>query len=265
MRKSWSVEEEAFLRERLNELSYEDIGKAFNRTSKSVEMRARRLGIAGQKKRIRISAPLPIELLDTNLAYILGVLIGDGFLYYDKHTYWSFQLATVNKHFAETFAHALHRWIGRKTPHIYTQDNSRGFSSGNIYIVRKASKEHFLQIKSLIENLSFESKLTTESLKTALLRGYYDSDGSFSSWLYSYKGRLLKEQKLVLTDGNLEKLRLAQRLLTSIGICPTYISRSRTSYHLEFRAKRNIILFKEKVGFSIPYKQLKLEEWSKSL
>jgi len=129
-----------------------------------------------------------------SLAYVLGVLRGDGSIYLHKKGA-DIRLTTASRDFAESFYRAL-REINLH-PYMYKD-------RGKYYSVEASSKAFYNWYKEL-DLPAIEKLLDTEDKKIAFLRGFYESEG----WC----GR--DQVQIYNTDRNL--IDLVKRILADLG------------------------------------------------
>lgn len=173
----------------------------------------------------------PILAPSNNLAYILGVLKGDGCVYRTKIGY-GVVLSVVDKLFAESFKENLTK-IGLH-PKISLRDKGNPRWKKQ-FAVLAYSKAFYYWYKNLtledIENLLVENK---EFIRE-FIRGFYESEGCFSYWR---KG-MMYTLEIGVTDQEL--LKLVQRMARCLGFDFKMDARkqkkSKTFYRLRMRGR----------------------------
>ena len=149
-----------------------------------------------------------------DIAYILGVILGDGSVFRTKgksrwggicHT-WCIKLTSIDMTFIEKFKKSIVNVVKRpispkRNPTVYPFLNKIGNKTYRISVVSKCFGEWYnsLSLKD-IETLALG--LSPEEF----LAGMYDSDGTHSKY---YR---------IIYNTNLELLKLCQRLLTELKI-----------------------------------------------
>lgn len=141
--------------------------------------------------------------------YILGALLGDGYIYKWKN-YHYIGLNVVDKNFAEKFAKKLS---------IYREKKTRAFcyKKRNIWIVRINDFGLFHIFKTFRENtdnqLIIKSKFQEHSSKLQFIEGFFDAEGCV---------KIIKEIKrktpkvcLDITNTNYDHLQMMKILLKS--------------------------------------------------
>lgn len=169
----------------------------------------RKLALASKGNHHRAVKP-NLEMSDS-LAYIAGVIYGDGYLQYNKGT-WIIGLHVSKLEFAESFRNALIK-IGLKPSRIRTSLECSEFSKvakQRYRVITYSYRFHdFFQSLSLDE---LKNKLCIkQSLIWAFLRGFYESEGTR---LYR-KGHGLRV--VVAHNTNYKLIQLAGDLLTHLG------------------------------------------------
>lgn len=159
----WSTEEIGLLQKNYNSLSTKQLLDLFpDRSWRAITQKASRMKLSRNKV---VPSLEPSEAL----AYIVGVLKGDGWI-----SGYKIGLNVVSQRFANNFASALQSiglssFVGRK-PTPYRLQYRAG-----------ASSKMFTEWYRKLSLDSIKKMLRTERLKTAFLRGFYESEGSV--WL----------------------------------------------------------------------------------
>lgn len=200
-------------------------------------------------------------IMSKEKAYLLGVLVGDGYMTKSKTKYKHFlhrvSLKVKDKDFAETFANYGEMIYGIK-PTIYHY---------KLYEVNFISKNIFLDIKKYGKFGTKEWRVPTDvktknEFKCMFLKGFFDSEGSVG-YYEKYNLRALN-----CCSSNLVGLLEVQNLLTSLGIT----SKIKSGYsspksfkvilmhYLHIYGKENFKKYNQLIGFSIKRKQEKLKQ-----
>ncbi|MBS3156348.1 hypothetical protein J4413_03925 [Candidatus Woesearchaeota archaeon] len=220
--------------------------------------RMRKMNKITQPKAVKISAmlrtkklPSSANVLDTDLAYILGVVYGDGHVSLKQRRVI---LSATDLDFVETFRQTLSKWSNFKVR----------FYSRNI---RKPSyiKSRKLQWVAYIDSIDAAKLLSKFSLnklmdsetniKSSFLRGFFDSEGCVDC-----KGALSVYNK----DFNL--IKFVQRLLNSLEIQTNFHSYYGYTPDKSKKFKQHSLVviskskkrFKNLIGFNIQRKQIRL-------
>lgn len=166
-------------------------------------------------KKFGIELNTPIKNLNLNpsaeLAYILGVLKGDGYIRCDtkKHYKYFVELRVISEEFARSFASSL-RKIGL-TPVLRRYPPSIGSWGKNPIYSTKAYSKKFVE---WYKNLSLEGiqKIAGENkeLVAAFVRGFYESEGSY---YVSKKGFPV----IYISNTDLPLLLLVKDFISSLG------------------------------------------------
>jgi len=187
--------------------------------------------------------------LTTSLAYILGVMNGDGFIRNINNTS-VIALAAKDFDFCKVFKNTLEIWSGIKCSKIKKRND-------NLWEVALSSRKAGSCIKNFNLPQLFNS---SDTIKCTFLRGLYDSEGSVNSSGYT--------KKVQLYNTNLNLMKLSKRLLKDIGIKSSIYKQTKNPSHkgnktvfiLQVGNGKNIKTFYEKVGFLIKRKQEKLQK-----
>jgi len=204
-----------------------------------------------------------------DLAYILGVIEGDGSVFHIKFENYSdhyiVQLKVTDKDFAEAFKKALEN-IGL-TPILYLEPKYAK-NRKNIWVVKANSKYFYEWYNSLDRYKDFEKILgNNEKLIGAFLRGFFDSEGSIGkrrNGTYTTPSAYNTDKKLIdFICKLLDKLgikytlgcdsrKFRQKPLWEIRLWKGSTKHSKGDYS-------NVQKFYEKVGFTIERKRRRLE------
>lgn len=175
-RKKWTHKEIKFLYENYQKMTAKKIGKKLGRTRWSITNKVNNLGLQkGYGNRNWLYNTFNKEPSE-DLAYILGVIKGDGCVtevHSNGRCTSQVQLNTVDKPFAESFVGALEEI--NLNPRMWLQKFE---DKKNQWRVSATSKKFFewysnLDLKSIKENL-----LTTDEIKKEFVRGFYESEGN---------------------------------------------------------------------------------------
>jgi len=222
--------------------------------------RMRRMNQITQPKACKISAELRTKRLSEiakklskELAYALGVIYGGGHVSVKQRR---IVLGATDKEFAEEFKRNLEKWSGFKAMfYLKKQTNLSCYikSKKPLYTVYIDSKEASEFIKNFDINIIKKASI---KVKSAFLKGLYDSDGSILKIGFGVS--------FYNTDFSL--ILLIRELLRYYGISST-ITESKTPkigsciggrdyYKLSIYKKENILKYYDFIGFTI---QRKLE------
>ena len=210
-----------------------------------------------------------IELLKPSeeLAYVIGVILGDGYTTKKRRTIRSYNnvrigLEVKDREFADEFARCLGKVLGRHPP-----KKPRYRKSTKRYVVEVKSKTLYELLKKPV-NLDGLKKYIEhcEDCMAAFIRGFADSEGSVNKRGYIH-----------IANTDLVLLTYVKDLLQRLGVTSTgpevnirkgsiglfrngYYRRNRDCYYLRIRVSSNITFY-GKVGLSIKRKRRRLEEY----
>jgi DNA mismatch repair protein MutS len=185
--------------------------------------------------------PLPTEL-DCELAYVIGLLIGDGTLTYHN----SFLLSTADAYIADEFTRILYK-------HFDYRVGCK--ANGKDYCVSSSLIRRFLAKLGLTYGQAHEKHIPSAILNApkriaiAFLQGLFDTDG------YADK----RYGNVQLATASLRLAREVQMLLLNLGIIASLHAKS-TSHrvcHLVSIYGADAIRFHRTVGFRLPRKQVR--------
>lgn len=205
--------------------------------------------------------------ISPELAYIIGVLQGDGYVH---KNYLS--LETADKDFGEYFCLQIEKWTGYKpliatgkTRHTMKIDNKK-------YICRKTYRvflcgRRFTEF--LLENFIFKTNVWrvpkqifngSKEIKTAYIRGIFDSEG--------YVGIHKNNCRITISSQNINALKQIKDLLRTLNFTSViYPLKKRELFSLEIKKVHEIVRFYKEIGTSIKRKQKifeKIEEHCKN-
>lgn len=154
------------------------------------------------------------KFINEDLAWLLGVMCGDGCLEKYRKCHYRISLSTINKNFGKTFVEKINKifQLNEKfNSKIFTNNNSR------YYKVQIEGKHLYNFFKKFGTFGCFEWKVPEQILnsdikiKQSFLRGYYDSEGYFNICRKVYK-------RIRVVSVNKNGLRGISELLTINGI-----------------------------------------------
>lgn len=215
-------------------LSLSEIAKAKGCTKRNVEYWMSKFNIPrrskseGNKidwmKHPRVKYKLSFN--PSSLAYILGVVLGDGCIYSPPNGRYRVCLRTKHKRFAEEFMKAL-RDVGlRSRLRANNYFHSKNPNWSVMYDVVAHSKELYLFIKHMKENLDeLRAFLVNNGVVREFIKGFYEAEGSYTA------------NGIRITNTNDEKIRLIVELLASCGFS-TSIYSTKTKKDIYIRGGR---------------------------
>jgi len=180
--------------------------------------------------------------ISKELAYILGVVAGDGFVCKCVNRAYIVGLSVIDKDFAYTFKKNIKKWCGY-SPSVYYYKNMIRvyFYSFEAYKFIKSFDVNFLLCAKSIE-------------KSFFLKGFFDSEGHVG------------KRHVSIGNTNLGLVNLTRKLLIFLGIRYTkiYVKKlkdgEKTFYYFYVWGKENLRKFQRYVNFSIKRKIDKLTE-----
>ena len=204
-----------------------------------------------------------VPKLSNELAYIIGVLHGDGSLYINEYNY-RIGLGVKDYEFAETFSKNMARLLNKKVVKPYWN------KANNEWVVVYSSKAFYTWYKQQsLESLKQFIEYSKETV-ASFLRGLYDSEGNY----YMYK-RIYNQIRL--SNNDIELLKYVQYLLKKyFNIITTephinvkagtehkirdekMFKTKHDNYYIAICRKRLVQRFLNEIGFSITEKQLGL-------
>jgi len=141
----------------------------------------------------------------THLSYVLGVLLGDGWIYNHKHSYF-ICLDTIDYSFSKSFYNSLKNI--NLNPNIFQ-------SKGRFWRTIASSKLFYLWFKNL---KSKEIRKAALDYPLDFLRGIYESEGCLTH--RHYKKLDKKYLSLVIVSCEEETISLTKLLIENLGLNP---------------------------------------------
>jgi len=187
--------------------------------------------------------------VNSDFTYVLGALLGDGYIYFNPNGGGHVRISVRDKEFAEKFYNSIKNWCGL---------NCRMYQYRGFWRVYSSSVITARVLKNFDLN---ELKHMNEEIVSTFLKGIYDAEGNINQ----------KYIRFYNSDATL--IKLVKELLEIIGIKSITVTKRDKEIHkireksflvkpvftLGFGRKSNLELFHKKVGFSIKRKQEKLE------
>jgi len=229
-------------------------------------------------KRMEKILPLKSKKLSSSLAYIYGVLVGDGYIENSCRIH-RICLNVTDKDFAEKFRINLEAWSDMK-PSISERTVIHNHKTkygklikgvSHMFVVRLTSKQavEFLLTKIKCKTYDWNvpediSNCSDEEIICNFLKGFFDSEGCV---IYNNRNRRV-EAFSVNKNGieNIEILLEKIKIKSEITQENLQTNKGKTSkfYTLQIRRRRDLELFAGKVNFSINRKTKKLKRMLKS-
>ncbi len=197
------------------------------------------------------------------LAYVIGVLLGDGHVRKKRNYLYIIELETKDEDFAEEFSRAIAKVLNKKLKKPKIKHRK---TRSNLYRICYYSKAFYTWYKNqTLKTLKEYIEYNKECVKM-FLRGIYDSEGSNCGCarisLYNSDLELLKYvQYLLRKYFNIEatKVHLAVKAGTkSTKKNGEVIITKKNCYEIAIYKKLHIQKFLREIGFSIARKQLGL-------
>lgn len=184
--------------------SLDEIGEIYGVKKSSVARKMKKLGIPRRKKTPSIRPALePSE----DLAYVLGVLLGDGSVFpINSNSSYAIQLTNTSKVFVESFANALKRIGIHPCFFDIPQENPNWNKQYGV-------KGHSILFGKWYETLApsnIRKLLKTREMVVSFLRGFYESEGHTDK-------PTANSRRVSISNTNEELLRLVQHLVESLG------------------------------------------------
>jgi intein-encoded DNA endonuclease-like protein len=189
-----------------------------------------------------------LELLkpSEDLAYVIGVRLGDGYTYEEGDRY-IIGLKAKDKEFVEDFGRRLGNVLGRRPIRPF-KDARR------TYVVEAASKTLFELLRKPVYLKRIKKYIEhCKKCSAAFLRGLFDSEGHVHKYGYIY-----------LYNSDYEVLVYAQKLLRKrFGIESTgpWSHKQKEGYYYIYIRVESLPRYYRHIGFTVRRKQKRLEEY----
>ena len=213
-------------------LSSWEVAKKFNTSHSNILHHLKRLNIrtrdrsSAAKEGVRAGRiiikkhKIPENLsLNQDLAYILGVLVGDGYMdYSNKRRAYHIGLSAIDKEIVEEFKRALNNFFKIKPTNEFRK--SRKVNWNDQFITRLCSKEacdfinsigQFKKDNWIVPELIIAAE---DSIKLSFIKGFFDSEGELDK----------KTGRVGATSMNLYGLTQISNLLISFNMRNTIIA-----------------------------------------
>jgi intein/homing endonuclease len=197
-----------------------------------------------------------------DLFYVLGVLLGDGYIYHWK-SFYSVGILVKNKSFAMKFAEHLSKCIGRE---VFAYCSKKRM----LWFVRIGNFELFTLFKNFRNDLNFKKAIEVMPKEDALqfIEGFFDAEGCVKI----IKENIRQTPKVCLdfTNTNREVLEAVKQLLkvflqveARFSVQHDKRDNRKTVYHLRIYKKDYVRIFFENVQTIKLSKEkaLYLEKW----
>ncbi|MBU2100808.1 hypothetical protein KKB11_06255, partial [Candidatus Micrarchaeota archaeon] len=214
---------------------------------------------------------LPEKLNNKNLAYLAGLVFGDGSIYLTKQNQAGIRFYNSDEKLLKEFDKIIFELFGLKTEKLTEKDKVPGRRINSI-VIWNLLKEFGLSNKKLESKLSHFCTEQSNELLAEVLQGLYDTDGYVSKGSSPHVGLTTISKKLaqtvqlsLLKYGIQAKLR-ERKLKGRICIGKNITVRSNNNqFYVELRGKNNLELFMESIGFKISRKNNSLKEIIKKI
>lgn len=199
------------------------------------------------------------KILSPNLAYVLGVIYGDGEVVNNQ----LIRLRAIDKDFVLAFKNSVENWVGFHASRIYEGKNNGLGSKKKLWGVILSSRE----AASVLTNSDLDELLSADNkIKSSFLRGIFDSEGTVIASRLNRLRFATRKVRLYSTNKNL--LFLVRKLLKVFGIESglylqpkdrSHIGKKRV-YSIQISNKKNLEVYLKYIGFNISRKQNNLRK-----
>jgi len=192
----------------IERLTARKIARLFGVSFQTVLYEMKRLGVPRREWRV-----LPNLEPSEDLAYVVGVILGDGYAN-NVGTNYRVMLNVRSVEFANSFSSALAR-LGFR-PKVYRILGKKGRYSNKEFYVCQANSAKFVRWFRRSSLADIEKRiLLTNQFKIKFLKGIYESEGSLS-WRPN-----LRNYHIYISNTDYELICLVKNLLNELGFSPT--------------------------------------------
>lgn len=189
--------------------------------------------------------------ISSDFGYVLGTVLGDGYVTFPKSGGGYIGLSVVDRDFALAFKNSLEKWTGIKSRFYRYEDRWR------VYL-------HSVVAAKFLKNFNTSKLLhVAEDVKCAFLKGLFDSEGTIS----------IASKRIRFYNSNIRLVNLVKTLLCGLGVEKVKIYKRGEEIHtikgreclikplytVYISTRKNLEIFEQKIRFSIKRKQEKLE------
>jgi intein-encoded DNA endonuclease-like protein len=250
----WTRDELDFLRSYYGIIHASDVAAKLGRTENAIIRMSSKIKVKGFRKRVRHYPPSP------ELAYIIGVVKGDGYIYVNKHKSgngYAIGLRAKDFEFVSEFRDNVVRLLGRYLKIYRVKNFGYGKDPGSIFVIHFCDKSLFMVLKKPIAKLEKYIMAYPERF----LRGFFDAEGFARTRREGTRRTVRFEVGLSNTDIRL--LDFVRKLLVKLKIYPaprTYRKPPHLGklpcYEIKIYRKDSVRRFMSLIGSSIPRKRL---------
>lgn len=203
-------------------LTMDEIADTYGVGESTVCRTMEKLGLERRKHTAHIR---PILEPSEDLAYVLGVLLGDGYCFEPKNLQTHvIGMECTSKRFVKSFKKALEK-IGLNPSFLKPRYRTNTFGKNVFYGVKAHSKvfgEWFLNLTQR----EIRDNLKTRGMKLAFLRGFYESEGC--TYILD---KIYGSRAIVMTNSNLELLNLIADLMGYFGYKTSIYKKTTSECH----------------------------------
>jgi len=214
----------------------------------------KRSGILTRRKedavRLKYAKRINFGDLET-LAYVLGVLLGDGSISKRSDGTLSLELGTIDHAFAWSFAKALERlglspWLG------LVKDKKARMGQRWMVIARATSLCKFL--RAVVENHLEEFVVNSPTTMISFLKGFYESEGGCSyQKTRKYRGREYWYLRLFMSNTDKTLIDVAKKCMERLGIAGVKLTKCGKCWRIYLNREHEIKKFLDLVEPSIKH------------
>lgn len=249
----WRCRELSFLRKSYKRLEVYKIAKKLRRSKIAIWGKAYDIGL---KRRIKLNLPLSAYVPSANLAWLVGYLLGDGYL----TTCWTIGAKTKDNDLKEFYLKIFKKWSKfKKEKFIIKQEKGKYNDAvkGRVYVckrkwvVRVCSKEAWQFLKQFQDNPLYCLKFFLKEYWKFVLKGLWDTEGHITS--YKDSNRMV----VGFSNSNKKILRLYEKICSDLGFHTIKVKRSDETI-IDICSLAEVLDFVEKIGITIRRKEQKI-------
>lgn len=249
----WKLKEVVFLRRNYKKMKVSKIAKELGRSKSSIYTKANELNF---KKRIKLNLPPSAYLPSKKLAWLIGYLLGDGYL----TTGWTIGMKTKDNDLKKFYMKKFREWsefnknkflVGWERGQYKDWKKDKIYPCRKKWVVRVCSKEAWQFFKKFQDNPFYSLRFFPEEHWKFILKGLWDAEGNITP--YKSDNRIV----IGLSNSNKEILKFYKKICSSLGFHPRLTKRNGEET-INIYSLAEILDFVDKIGITVARKRKKV-------
>jgi len=249
----WKLKEISFLRENYKKMDVGKIAKRLKRNKKAIWQKAHEMNLI---RRYKFTLPSSAYNPSENLAWIIGYLLGDGFL----TTGWTIGMKTKDKDLKKFYMEKFKEWsrcgeekfiFSWERKKYKDERKSKIYNCKKIWVIRVCSKIAWQFLKKFKDNPLYSLKFFSQKYWKFILKGLWDAEGNITP----HKGN----NRIVIgfSNSNEKILKLYDKICLSLGFHPVVTCRDGGKI-INICSLAEVLDFVDKIGITIARKRKKV-------